>query len=130
MPRRSAWRSNVDRVGGRRRTHDVHTGVANAAMRTPPRLLVVDDNAVNVDLLRTRLTANGYEVLTAADGEEALAVAREHHPDLILLDVMMPKMDGIAVCRALKADPSLPFMPVIMVTAKAETRDVVAGLEA
>jgi adenylate cyclase len=99
-------------------------------MRTPPRLLVVDDNAVNVDLLRTRLMSNGYEVLTAADGEEALAIAREHLPDLILLDVMMPKLDGIEVCRALKSDLSLPFIPVIMVTAKADTRDVVAGLDA
>src|SRR5687767_7132291 len=99
-------------------------------MRTPPRLLVVDDNPVNVDLLRTRLTAHGYEVLTAADGEEALAQARQHQPDLILLDVMMPKMDGIAVCRELKSDPRLAFMPVIMVTAKAETKDVVAGLDA
>jgi adenylate cyclase len=99
-------------------------------VRTPARLLVVDDNAVNVDLLRTRLGAHGYEVLTAADGEEALALARQHLPDLILLDVMMPKMDGIEVCRALKADASLPFIPVIMVTAKADTKDVVAGLEA
>src|SRR5204863_5821052 len=55
---------------------------------------------------------------------------REHRPDLILLDIMMPKLDGIEVCRRLKADPALPFVPIIMVTAKADSKDVVAGLEA
>jgi adenylate cyclase len=99
-------------------------------MRSPPRILVVDDSPVNVDLLRTRLEASGYEVLTAGDGEEGLAVAKQHKPDLILLDVMMPKMDGLEVCRQLRADHSLPFMPIILVTAKAESDDVVAGLEA
>ena len=99
-------------------------------MRTPPRILVVDDNAMNLDILQTRLAVHGYEILTAADGEEALAAAREHLPDLILLDIMMPKLDGIEVCRRLKADASLPFMPIIMVTAKADSKDIVAGLEA
>jgi len=99
-------------------------------MRTPPWILVADDNAMNLDILRTRLTAQGYEVLTAVDGDEALAVAREKQPDLILLDIMMPKLDGIEVCRRLKADASLPFMPVVMVTAKADTTDVIAGLDA
>ena len=87
-------------------------------MRTPARILIADDNPDNLDILRTRLAAHGYEILTATDGEEALAVAREKQPDLILLDIMMPKMDGIEVCRHLKADASLPFMPIIMVTAK------------
>ena len=68
--------------------------------------------------------------MQAADGEEALAAAREQLPDLILLDIMMPKIDGIEVCRRLKADASLPFMPIILVTAKADTKDVVAGLDA
>src|SRR5438552_11808038 len=99
-------------------------------MRTPPLVLVADDNAMNVDILKTRLTANGYAVITASDGEAALAAARAEHPDLILLDVMMPKMDGLAVCRAVKGDTTLPFMPVIMVTAKTDSRDVVAGLDA
>src|SRR3989475_5940410 len=84
----------------------------------------------NVHILELRLAAQGYDVITAVDGEEALRVAREQQPDLILLDVMMPKMDGVEVCRRLKADPSLPFTPVIMVTAKADSKDVVAGLEA
>jgi adenylate cyclase len=99
-------------------------------VRTPPRILVVDDTAANVHILQLRLAAQGYEVLTATDGEAALARAREALPDLILLDVMMPKVDGLEVCRQLRADPSFPFTPIIMVTAKADPKDVVAGLEA
>ncbi|MGH7415569.1 MAG: adenylate/guanylate cyclase domain-containing protein [Candidatus Rokuibacteriota bacterium] len=99
-------------------------------MREPPRILIVDDTPANLHILQLRLAANGYEIITAADGEEAIAATRQHHPDLILLDVMMPKMDGIEVCRQLRKDPSLPFIPIIMVTAKTDSRDVVAGLEA
>ncbi|MER9236928.1 response regulator [Mesorhizobium sp. M0622] len=77
-----------------------------------------------------RLEANGYEVATAADGEEGFAKARELTPDLILLDIMMPKLDGISVVRLLKQDISLQAIPVILVTAKADTRDVVEGLDA
>ena len=99
-------------------------------MRTPPRILIADDNPENLDIFQRRLAAHGYEIVTATDGEEALAIARGKQPDLILLDVMMPKMDGIETCRHLKADPSLPFVPIIMVTAKTDSRDVVAGLEA
>ncbi len=99
-------------------------------MRTPPRILVADDNPANVDILQTRLAVHGYEIVTAGDGEEALAVAREKQPDLILLDVMMPRMDGLEVCRRLKADTALPFIPIILVTAKADSKDIVAGLEA
>ena len=99
-------------------------------MRTPARILVVDDNPMNVDILQSCLGFHGYEIITATDGEEALATAREKQPDLILLDVMMPKLDGLEVCRRLKADPSLPFMPTILVTAKADSKDVVAGLDA
>ncbi|HWT78179.1 MAG TPA: response regulator [Candidatus Methylomirabilis sp.] len=99
-------------------------------MRTPPRILIVDDNPENLEIFRARLAHHGYEILTARDGEEALATARESRPDLILLDIMMPKLDGIEVCRRLKADRSLPFMPIIMVTARSDAKDVVAGLEA
>jgi len=99
-------------------------------MHKPPRILIVDDNETNRDILRTRLGRQGYELVEAADGEEAMAAAREHLPDLILLDVMMPKVDGIEACRQLKADANLPFIPIILVTAKADTKDVVAGLEA
>ena len=99
-------------------------------MRTPPLILIVDDNPANVEILQMRLMANNYEIITATDGEIGLAVAREKLPDLILLDIMMPKIDGLEVCRLLKNDPELPFMPIIMVTAKADSKDIIAGLEA
>jgi len=99
-------------------------------MNNPPRILVVDDNATNRDILTTRLKAHGYEALQAADGEEALAAVKQHRPDLILLDVMMPKLDGIETCRRLKGDDTLPFLPIILVTARADSKDIVAGLEA
>lgn len=99
-------------------------------MRTPPCILIVDDEPINLDILQTRLSVHDYEILTATDGEQALEVATTQQPDLILLDVMMPKLDGIDVCRHLKADTSLPFMPIILLTAKADSKDVVAGLEA
>jgi signal transduction histidine kinase/DNA-binding response OmpR family regulator len=96
---------------------------------TPPRVLIVDDDPMNRDILETLLAAQQFAVVTAVDGEEGLALAREQRPDLILLDVMMPKMDGIEVCRRLKSDPTLPFMPIIMVTARTDSRDIVAGLQ-
>jgi class 3 adenylate cyclase len=99
-------------------------------MRTPPRILIVDDESMNLDIFQTRLAVHGYEILTATDGEEALTMVRTRQPDLILLDVMMPKIDGIEVCRRLKLNSSLPFMPIIMVTAKADSKDIVTGLEA
>jgi class 3 adenylate cyclase len=99
-------------------------------MRTPARILVVDDNAANVDILCARLGAHGYDMVTAADGEEALTAVRDQQPDLILLDVMMPKLDGMEVCRRLRADTSLPFIPIVLVTAKSDSKDVVAALDA
>lgn len=98
-------------------------------MRSPPRILIADDNAANLDILQTRLAVQGYEIVAAVDGDAALEGARQHMPDLILLDVMMPKRDGFEVCRLLKSDPALPFMPIILVTAKGDSRDIVAGLE-
>ena len=85
---------------------------------------------MNLEILQTRLALHGYDIVTATDGEAALALAREKQPDLILLDVMMPKLDGFEVCRRLRGDPALPFMPIILVTARADPKDVVAGLEA
>jgi adenylate cyclase len=99
-------------------------------LRTPPRILVVDDIPTNREVLQVRLNAQGYEVITAVDGEDALAKVREFEPDLVLLDVMMPKLDGISVVKQLKQDSKHRFIPVILVTAKADTRDVVIGLEA
>lgn len=99
-------------------------------MRSPPLILAVDDNPAGLEIIAARLTASGYRVITATDGEAGLAAAKAQQPDLILLDVMMPKLDGIEVCRRLKADAALPFMPIIMVTAKTDSKDIVAGLEA
>lgn len=99
-------------------------------MRTPPRILAVDDMPTNLEILRVRLEAQGYEVITAEDGEQALTKARELEPDLVLLDIMMPKLDGIAVLKQLKQDAKLRFVPVILVTAKSDIRDVVSGLDA
>lgn len=90
----------------------------------------MEDNPAGLEILQARLEAHNYEIITATDGEAGLAMARNHQPDLILLDIMMPKMDGIEVCRHIRADHHMPFMPIIMVTAKADSKDVVAGLEA
>ena len=99
-------------------------------MREPPLILVVDDVPDNVDILQMRLESQGYEVISAGDGEAALAIVRDKLPDLVLLDIMMPKLDGIATVKQLKADTALPFIPVILVTARADAKDVIAGLEA
>ena len=99
-------------------------------MRTPPRVLIADDNAANLRIMRTRLVADGYDVVTAGDGKEALTVARDAEPDLILLDIMMPKIDGIEVCRRLKKEHGASFVPIILVTAMTDPKDIVAGLEA
>src|SRR5205085_6715549 len=99
-------------------------------MREPPLILVVDDVPDNVEILQLRLESHGYEIITAGDGEAALATIRDKLPELVLLDIQMPKLDGIETVKQLKADPSLPFIPVIMVTARADAKDVVAGLDA
>lgn len=99
-------------------------------MRDPARILVADDTPANREILETRLISQGYEVLIAKDGEEALAIVRQSPPDLILLDVMMPGKNGFEVCRELKGDTTLPFIPVILVTAKSDSKDIVAGLDA
>lgn len=92
------------------------------------RILVVDDNADNVEVLRMRLSAEGYDVLEAMDGPSALEMVDREHPDMVLLDIIMPGMDGYEVCRRIKARPEADFIPVIMVTAKTETEDVVRAL--
>jgi len=99
-------------------------------MREPPLILVVDDVPDNVEILQLRLESQGYEVITAGDGEAALAVIRDRRPDLVLLDIQMPKLDGIETVKRLKADPALPFIPVILVTARADAKDIIAGLDA
>ena len=94
------------------------------------KILIVDDHEDNIELLRARLEARGYEVHGANDGYAALEAVTRVVPDLILLDVMMPKMDGIEVVRRLKANPDLPFIPVIMQTALDSTENKVEGLDA
>ncbi len=96
----------------------------------PARVLVVDDIPANVRLLEAKLQAEYYEVLTAHDGPAALDAVARHQPDIVLLDVMMPGMDGFEVCRRLKAEPATAHLPVVMVTALSEARDRVRGLEA
>src|ERR1700694_5325384 len=99
-------------------------------MEKKKRILVVDDHEDNIELLRARLEARGYEVEGASDGQAALDAVQRVCPDLILLDVMMPKMDGIEVVRRLKANAGLPFIPVIMQTALDSTENKVEGLDA
>src|SRR5436309_1179057 len=99
-------------------------------MREPPLILVVDDVPDNVEILQLRLESQGYEVITAGDGEAAVATVAERRPDLVLLDIQMPKLDGISALKQLKSDPGLPFIPVILVTARADAKDVIAGIEA
>jgi adenylate cyclase len=98
-------------------------------MHDPPLILAVDDTPENLDIVQMRLEAQGYRVETAADGEEAVRRAQELTPDLILLDIMMPKLDGIAALKILKQDQKR-FVPVVLLTAKADRSDVIAGLEA
>ena len=94
------------------------------------RVLVVDDIPVNVRLLEAKLSAEYYDVITANSGAEALEIIKSEPPDIVLLDVMMPEMDGFEVCRRIKADPATALLPVIMVTALNEQSDRVTGLEA
>ncbi|MCL5096199.1 MAG: response regulator transcription factor [Candidatus Omnitrophica bacterium] len=94
-----------------------------------PRILVVDDEPDAVELIAFNLKAAGCEVVSAADGEEALKQARASKPDLILLDLMLPEIDGLEVCKILRRDTATARIPLIMVTAKAEEIDRVLGLE-
>ena len=93
------------------------------------RILIVDDEEHIVQMLDINVRTQGYESLCAYTGEQALDVASSQRPDIILLDVMMPGMDGIEVCRRLKANPDTRPIPVIMVSARSEEHDKIAGLE-
>ena len=96
----------------------------------PARILVVDDIETNVRLLEAKLTMEYYDVLTCNSGQAALELAAAHHPDIILLDVMMPDMDGFETCRRLKADPATRHIPVVLVTALDGREERIKGLEA
>ena len=98
-------------------------------MTTKPRILVVDDEPDAVELVEFNLKQNGYDVATAADGEEALEKARTLIPDLIVLDLMLPEVEGTEVCKILRRDQRTRGIPIIMLTAKAAEIDRVLGLE-
>ena len=91
------------------------------------KLLIADDEAGIRSLVRITLKSDAYEILEAADGKQALALALEHHPTLALLDVMMPHLSGFEVCRALKTDPATARTAVVMLTARASDADMEEG---
>ena len=96
----------------------------------PGRILVVDDIPANVRLLEAKLSSEYFDVITASSGPQAIEIARAESPDIVLLDVMMPGMDGFEVCKRLKSDPQTAHIPVVMVTALSDVSDRVRGLEA
>lgn len=93
-----------------------------------PHILVVDDEPDLVELVQHHLKRERYEVTTAADGETALKIAQQKVPDLMVLDLMLPGIDGLEVCRRVKGDPRTAHIPVLMLTAKAEETDAIIGL--
>ena len=92
-------------------------------------ILAVDDNPAALMLIRCALGAEGYTVITAADGHEALRKARHQQPDLVVLDLMMPGIDGYEVCLRLRTDPVTAHIPVIILSAKSQSRDQQTGFE-
>ena len=97
--------------------------------QTPPKILVVDDNQENLELLQAYLEDFDCQTIPAIDGLEALEIVAENAPDLILLDIMMPKMSGFEVCKRLKNDPKTSDIPIIMVTALNEFGDIERGID-
>jgi two-component system alkaline phosphatase synthesis response regulator PhoP len=104
-------------------------GVCKKSVMAKQRVLVVEDEEDIAELVQYNLNKERYEVLVASSGEAGLDMARRERPDLILLDIMLPGMDGLEVCRALHADPETAQIPIVMVTAKGEEADIVTGLE-
>ncbi|MDD5383141.1 MAG: response regulator [Candidatus Margulisbacteria bacterium] len=98
-------------------------------MSDKPRILLIEDEEDMVEAVRLRLEANKYEVLIAKDGSDGLQQARTLKPDLIILDIMLPKLDGFQVCRMLKFDSNYSRIPIIMLTAKTQAQDIAQGKE-
>jgi DNA-binding response OmpR family regulator len=96
----------------------------------PPRILIADDNAQGVELLEAYLSTGDFDIRTAADGEETLHQVKEWQPDLILLDIMMPKISGFEVCKRLRADPATRHTGILMITALDQPSDVERAVEA
>lgn len=105
------------------------TSAAKGSVMARERILVVDDEEDLLELVNYNLTKEGYRVRCVASGEEALAEARQNVPDLIVLDLLLPSVDGLEICRVLKGDSRTAHVPILMLTAKSEESDVVAGLE-
>ncbi len=97
--------------------------------QAPPCVLVVEDEGAQREVLRYNLEAEGFVVVLADNGEDALLLVREEHPDLMVLDWMLPRVSGIEVCRQVKADPATRNIPIIMLSARSEESDRVRGLE-
>lgn len=95
-----------------------------------PKILAVDDNPANIEILEAYLLKDGYEIIKASNGIEALEKVNEHSPDIILLDIMMPEMNGYEVCEKLKNDPKYRFIPIIMLTAMQDIKDKIKSIEA
>lgn len=119
---------------GKRERHLIKRGEFDMAVQPmatgqKKRILVVDDERHIVRLVQVNLERHGYEVLTAYDGVECLEKAKSERPDLIVLDVMMPRMDGFEALQRLKSDPETTNIPVIMLTARAQDRDVLQGYQ-
>ncbi len=100
------------------------------AVRPAGKVLVVDDEAANVTLLNSLLTREGYTVVTASDGEEALAMVASTHPDLVLMDVLMPKLSGYDVCKRIKLNPATRLTPVVLITGLNQREDKLQGINA
>ncbi len=99
-------------------------------MRSAGKVLVVDDVAANVELLKTLLAREGYSVVTASDGEQALEMVASEHPDLVLMDVLMPKLNGYDVCERIKHNPATRLTPVVLITALHERERKIEGINA
>jgi DNA-binding response OmpR family regulator len=93
------------------------------------RILIVEDEPDIMELVKVTLSDGNYELLEAKDGEAGFRLAVDEHPDLILLDIMLPKMDGYEVCRRLKSDPKTATMPVLMLTAFGQKREIEEGFK-
>lgn len=96
----------------------------------PKKILVADDEPHILRVVKDKLANAGFAVTTAGNGEEAVALARANHPDLVLLDVMMPKMNGFDACRTLRADPAFAGVPILLLTARGQEADRTMGIEA
>jgi len=93
------------------------------------KILIIDDDTANRDMLKTRLEASGYAVAEAVNGEEGVKTAQDLAPDLIIMDVMMPKVDGRLACRILKSNPKTKDIPVVMLTARSQQMEELRGWE-